>query len=363
MSEGFKAIFRYGTATRDTSERLNANTVTMMTGTLGSTYEQIGADLATVLDDGDNLRVLPIIGRGSVQAVADILYLKGVDIGIVRTDTLDYLEKKGYSENVKKRFAYITKLFDEEMHVIAPKSIRSLSDLDGRTVAVDLPNGGTFVTAITVFERLGIRPHFLYIEQRVALDKLKRGEIDAVMAVEAKPLASLAAINDDNLHFVPVAYSAPLQDDYLPATLSNSDYPNLIAKGERVDTISVAAVLAAYNWPPKTERYRRLQHFVDTFFSKVDQLQRPPFHPKWRDLALNPKLAGWSRFQPAQQWLDRNAAATASTTVKVSDMQQQFDQFLSDQYPAGKEVPGADRPQERDALFRKFLEWQKSQPR
>jgi hypothetical protein len=27
-----------------------------------------------------------------VQGVADILFLKGVDLGIVRSDTLDYLE-------------------------------------------------------------------------------------------------------------------------------------------------------------------------------------------------------------------------------------------------------------------------------
>jgi TRAP-type uncharacterized transport system substrate-binding protein len=55
----------------------------LLTGTIGGTYVQFGADLASVLDDDDNLRVLPIIGRGSVQSVADTLFLKGVDLGIV----------------------------------------------------------------------------------------------------------------------------------------------------------------------------------------------------------------------------------------------------------------------------------------
>jgi hypothetical protein len=58
-----RAAFRYETAHRDTADRLNANTVAMMTGAFGSTYEQIGADLASVLDDGDNLRLLPVVGR------------------------------------------------------------------------------------------------------------------------------------------------------------------------------------------------------------------------------------------------------------------------------------------------------------
>jgi TRAP-type uncharacterized transport system substrate-binding protein len=155
VSEGLKAIFKYGNGTRQTADRLNANTVTIMTGTIAGTYVQFGADLASALDDGDNLRVLPIIGRGSVQSVADILFLKGVDLGIVRSDTLEYLEKKGYANNIKKQFAYITKLYNEEMHVLAPKSVNNLAELDGKTVAVDLPNGGTFVTSAIVFERLG----------------------------------------------------------------------------------------------------------------------------------------------------------------------------------------------------------------
>jgi TRAP-type uncharacterized transport system substrate-binding protein len=318
----------------------------MMTGTLGGTYEEIGADLATVLDNGDNLRVLPILGRGSVQGVADILYLKGVDIGIVRGDTLDYLERNGYAQNIRPQFAYITKLFNEEMHIIAPKAVDSIGALDGKTVAIGLSSGGTFVTAINVFERLGIRPHFIYVEQRVALDKLRKGEIDALIAVEAKPVASISDMSDANLHFVPVDYSTPLQADYLPGTLTAEDYPGLIPKGGRVHTISVASVLAAYNWPAKTDRYRRLEHFVDAFFSKLPELQQSPFHPKWRDVSLNAKMAGWTRFRPAEEWLQRHPVVAEPASAESSG---------SERAPAA-----ANQGQEREALFREFLEWRKS---
>src|SRR5436853_7388942 len=121
VSEGLKAIFSYGRAGHTTKERLNANTTTIMSGTIGGTYVQFAADLASLLDDGDQLRILAIIGRGSVQGLADILYLKGVDLGIIRADTLDYLEQKGYASNLKGQIAYITKLYNEEMHVVAPK--------------------------------------------------------------------------------------------------------------------------------------------------------------------------------------------------------------------------------------------------
>src|ERR1700680_3283368 len=189
VSETLKAIFQFGSA--DTKKALNANTVTLISGTIGGTYVQLGADLGSVLDDGNKLRVLPIVGRGSVQSVADILFLQGVDLGIVRADTLDYLERKGFAKDIKKQFTYVTKLYNEEMHVIASKSIRNLNDLDGKTISVALPNGGTFVTALTVFERLGMKPKVVYIEQRIAMEKLKAGEIDGVIVVGGKPYKSV----------------------------------------------------------------------------------------------------------------------------------------------------------------------------
>ena len=198
VSKSFKTIFQYGTSKRDLAVKMNANTVSVMTGSFGSTYAQIGADLGSVLDNGESLRVLPVLGRGSVQAVADILLLRGVDAGIVRKDTLAYLERKDFAGSIRQQFVYVTKMFNEEMHVLASKSVRSMKDLDGRTVVVDQPDSSTFVTAINVFERLGIKPHLVYNEPRLAVDQLRRGEVDAIIAVEGKPSQWLGQIRDPN---------------------------------------------------------------------------------------------------------------------------------------------------------------------
>ena len=56
-------------------ERMNANTVTVVTGTPGGTYFRVGADLAFVLDDGDKLRVLPILGKVAGENAYDIRFL------------------------------------------------------------------------------------------------------------------------------------------------------------------------------------------------------------------------------------------------------------------------------------------------
>jgi TRAP transporter TAXI family solute receptor len=346
VSESLKAIFQFGSV--ETKKALNANTVTLISGTIGGTYVQFGADLASVLDDGNKLRVLPIVGRGSVQSVADVLFLQGVDLGIVRADTLDYLEKKGFAKDIKKQFTYVTKLYNEEMHVIASKSIRSLKDLEGKTVSVDLPNGGTFVTALIVFERLGIKPNFVYVEQRIALEKMRAGTIDAVIAVQGKPSKAVSQFKDDRFHLVPVEYAKPLQNDYLPASLSAKDYPNLISEQEQqIDTIAVPAVLAAYNWAPNTERYRKLALFVDAFFTKFPTFQNPPFHPKWKEVSLSAPLADWQRLPAAKQWLDQHGIEPVARN--------RFDEFVK-QAPAA--AAKSQTPTDKEALFKQFQAWE-----
>jgi len=344
VSDSLKAIFQFGSVS--TKQALNANTVTLISGTIGGTYVQFGADLASVLDDGNKLRVLPIIGRGSVQSVADVLFLQGVDLGIVRADTLDYLEKKGFAKDIKKQFTYVTKLYNEEMYVIASKSVRNLKELDGKTISVDLPNGGTFVTSLIVFERLGIKPKVAYIEQRIAMEKMRKGEIDAVIAVGGKPYKSVSAFNDDRFHLVTVDYDKALQTDYLPATLTAKDYPNLIAEGEKVDTIAVPAVLAAYNWAPNTDRYRKLALFVDAFFTKFPTFQNPPFHPKWKEVSLSAPLPDWQRFPAAKQWLESHGVEAAARN--------RFDEFLKQGPTAGK----VQTESERQTLFKQFQAWE-----
>jgi hypothetical protein len=204
-----------------------------------------------------------------------------------------------------------------------------------------LPNGGTFVTALTVAERLGMKANFVYIEQRIAMEKLKKGEIDAVIVVGGKPYKSVSTFNNDGrFHLVKVDYEKPLQGDYLPATLTSKDYPNLIADGETVDTIAVPAVLAAYNWAPRTDRYRKLTNFVNAFFTKFPQFQKPPFHP----------LPGWNRFQPAQDWLDKHGIEPVT--------RDRFETFLR-QNPAT--AAKLQTSEDKEALFKQFQAWEASQ--
>ena len=213
VSDGLKAIFSYSSGNKSTRERLNANTVTVMTGTIGGTYVQFGADLARCSTTAtrcaccrssvaDRCRASPtsFSSRGSISA----------SCAPTRSITWKGRATRATSAD---QFAYITKLYNEEMHVVAQdvdQKPRAISN--GKRVAVDLPNGGTFVTAITIFERLGIKPVYAFIEQRVAYEKLKSGELDAVVAVQGSPSKAVSQVKGDNLHFVPIPYSGAAAD-------------------------------------------------------------------------------------------------------------------------------------------------------
>ena len=109
-----------------------------------------------------------------------------------------------------------------------------------------------------------------------------------------------------------------LQTEYLPSKLTSDDYPNLIGSGAVVDTIAGEAILAAYHWPANNDRYRRLALLVELLFTKLPQLQKPPFHPKWKELSPRVPVEGWTRFEAAQEWLNRTyptAAVAPAATV------------------------------------------------
>jgi len=234
------------------------------------------------------------------------------------------------------------------MQVVAPKTIKSLNDLEGKTVSVDLPNGGTFVTALTVSSGSGSR-RTSSISSRDRNGKIEERATSTPSSWLAVSRTCLSPPfnNDGRFHLAAVDYSKPLQSDYLPATLTSKDYPNLIPEGETVDTIAVPSVLAAYNWAPNTERSRKLALFVDAFFTKFAALQNPPFHPKWKEVSLPAPLAGWNRLPLAQQWLDKHGVEPVKRQRLRHSCKRTQPPLTSSRRPTRKHCSGNFRPGRR----------------
>jgi TRAP transporter TAXI family solute receptor len=339
----------------DDRERANQNTVTIISGTPAGTYLAVAYDMSAVLDDGDNLRVLAVAGRGSVQNVRDILNLRGIDMGIVQSDVMTHFKQKGeLGRNIDQKLVYITKLYNEEMHLVVNAQINDIKDLAGKKVNFAEVNSGTQFSSRIIFQLLGIKVEEVNMGQNDALVKIKSGEIAGSVFIVGRPAAALAKLSKDpDMRLLPVPYSEVLEDNsYLPAVLTSQDYPALIPEGKQVETIAVGAVLAVFNWPANTDRHRRVSKFIAALFDKFDEFQKPARHQKWKEVNLEAALKGWNRYPPATQWLEHHASkTTASRSIDPALARQQ----------AARAAPG--NPLEQDRLYLQFMEWSKSQAR
>jgi TRAP transporter TAXI family solute receptor len=328
--------------------------VTIMAASPSETDLTIASDIAQVLDDGDNLRVLPIVGRGVAQNVKDVMFLRGVDMGITQANVLKHYAKTGeLGANFIEQVVYVAKLFNEEVHIVVRSDVTDIKQLNGKLVNLGTPGSGTAITGRLLLDDLGIQVQESHLNDADAIEKLKSGGIAAAVFMAGKPAPVMDWLKgSDGLKLLSIPYAKELEDAYYPATLTHDDYPELIAKGQSVDSVSVCAVLIAFNWSRDNVRYRKVAKFIDSFFSKFDEFQKPPRHPKWREVNFAATLEGWHRSPASQAWIDRakQGPATASRS--------NFDTFLAQNAPSSG-TPVSD--EQRAELFKAFLEWNKTQ--
>src|SRR5438552_325585 len=177
---------------------------------------------------------------GGPKNIRDVRYLRGIDIGLTQTNILNNFrrsnERMGQADN---KIVFITRLFTEEVHLVARNEITSIEQLRGLKVNLDAKGSGTSYSMRDVLKTLGVEIQEVSMSQAEAFEKVKSGEIAATVLIAGKPVRSMAKLNPaDGLHFVPVPYPSQLIADYLPSKLTHNDYPDLIPTGQIIDTIA-----------------------------------------------------------------------------------------------------------------------------
>ena len=346
--------------------------VTVVVSGISCTCARFAEDIRNVVNDlGPNgVRVLPVIGVGGLQNVNDVLFLKNMDMAVVDEDNLRLLKKKDpvLYANIEQRVQYITKLYNSEFQIIARSDIKNYDDLRGKKVNFNLKDSQTEVTADTVFNTLNIPVQRSYYDNDDALQKLRSGEISAMIILSGAPQATIAKVKkEDDLHFLALDKDSlpnhnlhDLFANYLPAEITHELYPNLIPEGTTVSTIANRALLVAYAWPENSQRYQKVAKFIDAFFNKIDQFNSPSRHPKWREVNLSAEMPGWVRFKPAAEWLaaHRNQAMIVNKDDSTPDrsspeLKLAFEKFMQDYVSStGRTTLSAS---EREALYGRFM--------
>lgn len=340
-------------------EKVNENVLFIMGGQLGAAYIQITQDIAVVVDDGHNMRVLPVVGGAGVQNVRDIVFLRGIDLAVTNVTTLNLMRKSGeLGPNLERQIAYIAPLFPEEAQIIARGGIQSIEELKGKKVGINNKGSATAVFAPLLFKALGIEIEPVYVNQQDAIQRMRAGELDATICICPKPVPAYATVRAEwGFRLLEVPYPAALQADYLPASISHEDYPQIVPQKEKIETVAGSTVLITFNWPKNSQRYNRTAKFVDAFFAKFAELQKPPRHPLWKTVNYAASLQGWTRFSAAQEWLDRQAAAQSQA------FDAGFADFVKAKRAQGAVVGDLSDPDEKERLLREFLEWSQKSKR
>src|SRR5262252_4977371 len=128
-------------------QRQNNWTVGVAGGNMDGTYLRFADEIGKVLDDGDELRVLPTISRGAAANLQDLLYLRGIDVAFTQSDVFEYFRTQRKVPNLENRVHYIVRFAVAELHVTARADIKTLEDLRGQKVVFGL-------TGPIVFQRL-----------------------------------------------------------------------------------------------------------------------------------------------------------------------------------------------------------------
>jgi TRAP-type uncharacterized transport system substrate-binding protein len=295
-----------GGSDADLRARKNAWTVGIVGGLLSGTYMRFVDEMASALNDGDNLRILPVVSYGAASNLDDLLYLRGIDAAVTQSDVFEYFRTQRKTPNLDSRVNYIIRLPISELHILARNDIQSLEDLRGKKVNFGPAGTGASLTGTIVFQRLGIDVDQVLIDQPTALQKLQSGQVDAIARVIPKPIDFFSKIPaSSGLHLVNIPFTKTFEDLYTLGEFNKQDYPNLLQGQDHIDTIAVPAVLAVFNWRNNTERYNKVERFIQYLFNRWDIFQHPPYHPKWRDVNLAATVPGWTRFSVAQEMLQQ----------------------------------------------------------
>jgi TRAP-type uncharacterized transport system substrate-binding protein len=254
-----------------------------------------------------------IVGSTSSNGLGKVLKTDMADFAIVSLDSL-LSSAKGDPEWMK-RDPFVARLAPETLAVVAPREVKSINDLQGKTVSFGDLDSATSTSGRMLFSRLGVTANQTNGPLPEALDQLAAGKIDAVVVLGAEESPALSDFGGDGrFHIISVPWSPTLEPVYAPAYVTAADRPNLVGPTAPVETVSEPMALVALDAAPGSSRADALGRVARAFFDNYDGLLSGDHDPHWRDVNLAADASwptgAWPRLAAAQSWLDAKKSST-----------------------------------------------------
>ena len=272
-------------------------------------FESAVRNLEAEISAHQGPRLVPVLGKNNVQNVYDLLYLKGVDVALVRTDAIEYVKRRGNFPAVGNAIKSLASVDGDKIVILANKDIKTVDDLDGKSVAMSYYTSGEYITGTVVMDVLGLQVEPVFAKTVAGLAKLRSGEVSALLFLlhtdenAGNPghylpagLRAMYRFDDkENFHVLELPESEALSAIYSADTLTSADMPGVIEEGESINAYRVDTILAAYRWRDTNPRYVKIKNFVNALVDTTEHLRTGPQRKFWRELDVERAVPGVER--------------------------------------------------------------------
>jgi len=257
-------------------------------------------DLADQLARDAKIRVLPVAGLGAVANVRDLLTLRSIDIAVLNSDILAFLDQTGEFPSARRRLRYLAHLYDQHVYLLARRNFNALQDLRGRRLLVGSRRGGSRITATTLFNLQNIDVTLEGLDHETLLDDARIGDFDGVLLLSSElARLRLSAQMRRDFHLLPVALTPALQETYRPALIEGQATLGL-AEAAKVETIAVSTLLVARATNLPRSDSPDVRAFINAFYAALPELRRQSPTSIWRRADINSLSPGWTRHPAAE---------------------------------------------------------------
>ncbi len=258
-----------------------------VTGGDSGTYYGYGSVLAQYSTNNAGVKVNAITSDGSkanIQSLED----NEADIAFCQADVTSYaysgtvLFDKAYTD-----FSVVASLYPEQIQIVTlDPSIKTVSDLKGKTVSIGAANSGVYFNAVDILGAYGlseadITPVLQNFKD--SADSLKNGKIDAAFITAGAPTTAITELDTskptylvslDAAHIAALKEKCPFYDEVvIPA----GTYSGMTSD---CTTVATAALIIANNSVSEDDIYK----FTKSLFDGAEK--NASAHAKYAELSL-----------------------------------------------------------------------------
>ena len=272
------------------SSSLSKNEYTIATGSKSGVYYPIGETLAGILKtDYPNVQLKVLETAGSVENL-QMLKEGKVDMALVQNDIAFYASEGEamFADQKITNVTGIATLFPEVVQFIVRKEtgISSLTQMEGRKIAVGSKNSGTYYNAQQILTLAGVWEKIdqQFIGGTDAMKELLEGKIDGFIFTSGLPNPSIIELAKKvEITLIPVEHDLVQKlvnsySFYFPSTIAPNQYPGQTAE---VSAVEINAILVSGPALSDDDQYLLTRHL----FGKPNELGQS--HPRLSKMTRN----------------------------------------------------------------------------